>query len=222
MRVTIKSDIKKHLVQYGFIRRANDYYRIVNDMVQGIHIKEKHVMGVVALDIRFEMFPLCHDISWRDGKEKLDAFSLFDGYSIWQLYPPRDHLIMFEFNYTPGDYGSVLQCLANMINAIDTYLIPFFDRYDSCEALYADENNVYCRLTNLYDLALKTGDIQKAIEFLQSQIVIANNQIAEKSKDKETISNEDQEIINTTIDPYIKLKVEPYLIIRIVHVLSII
>ena len=73
MRVTIKSDIKKHLAQYGFIRRANDYYRIVNDMVQGIHIKEKHVMGVVALDIRFEMFPLCHDISWRDGKEKLDA-----------------------------------------------------------------------------------------------------------------------------------------------------
>ena len=107
---------------FGFVRCSSFYARIKGDIIQTFYLK--HSQYVPSCTVTFGIIPLClpqpHFLS--AGAYELDKFvvELHKYSSLWTFDPDSDE--------------SMEKCIKSLTNAIDMYLIPFFDRCYDCKS----------------------------------------------------------------------------------------
>jgi len=163
---TYKDICKNEFGKYGFKSYRNNHYRVINDVFQsfGLH---RSVYGWDCT-IEFTIAPLC-------GETKLEKTTC-----------GADHLKMFEgvyewFPYDRNSEDSMKSCILDMVSYMHKYLMPYFEKGDSCKSAYnvIGEFEVVSRAKiekqegikefSLYSyiracMALKNGDYDKAYE----------------------------------------------------------
>ena len=199
----LKKKCRAEISQYGFIQKKNVFARIVNDVFQSFHI-EKIVRSFNLRECRigFAVLPLC---------QKLDANWVLSGVD-------KYYLREFEVtHWTEGDdwkykidSDEISSCIDEILVYISRYLIPFFERSDTCktalpeivklEKLFNDNRKESLRQSgkkdmadpyaeiNLIDsvkyyMALKNGDLDFALKCrraLLKQNVDSYNSMAER------------------------------------------
>lgn len=112
------------LSSYGFKRKRNVFFRVVNDVLQVVALK-KYCSGD-ACTVEFGLVPLCM---------KLDQWFLMVGISPYNLR--RFEVVSWSqwdnWIYNPKSNESVEQCIDSIKISIQKYLIPFFDRANCCK-----------------------------------------------------------------------------------------
>ena len=118
-----KATCKKEFHKYGFKSYHNNYYRVVNDVFQSFCL-QRSVSGMDCT-VNFSLVPLC-------SSHEINKLSCNEG----------GHLKMFEGSYAWFPYDrhseeSMRSCIHSMVDYIHKYLIPYFEKGNSCKNAYA-------------------------------------------------------------------------------------
>lgn len=114
------------VLQYGFKQKKNVFARIVNDVFQSFYIEKLgRYSGERECRIGFSILPLC---------QKLEAKWALSGVGIY-------YLKKFEVSHWMEGDGwrykisseDISYCIDEILIYINRYLLPFFERSDSCK-----------------------------------------------------------------------------------------
>jgi len=112
------------LIKCGFARKNKAFVRVVNDVMQNISI-EKLRSGRTCR-VRFSIVPLCLRIE----KEYI-ADGVYSRYlRQFELANSREY---DDWEYDPKSEESMDKCVLEIIRYIKSYLLPLFDRANSCK-----------------------------------------------------------------------------------------
>lgn len=128
---------KKEFSQYGYKRNGKSFARVTNDVMQNFTLK-KYSTGRECT-IEFGIVPLC----MRIGKANING-----GIGIYNLrrFEPIQWQLWDHWNYDPNSAESMDNCISELITHINKYLIPLFNRADSCKKGYQE----LCELDRLF------------------------------------------------------------------------
>lgn len=106
----------------GFARNKTTFIRIKGDVLQAFSLKRS--LHVPTCSVEFGIFPLClpQPICLDAGGYVLDELIIdrYEGASGWTFDPNSDE--------------SMMNCIESISNAIDLYLLPFFDACSDCKS----------------------------------------------------------------------------------------
>jgi|GEM_PF-1829440 len=129
---------KKEFSQYGYKRKSNSFARVINDVMQNFTLK-KYSTGR-GCTIEFGIVPLCMRI------EKANINGGIGIYNLRRFEPVQwDHWDYWD--YDPNSEESIDICISELITHINKYLIPLFNRADSCNNGYQE----LCELDRLFN-----------------------------------------------------------------------
>lgn len=174
---------KKRYSVLGFVRINNTYCRIINDVFQSFTIK---CLSGGIYTVEFGIFPLCMAIPYCElGTYSLEKFDI-------EVYASNG-----GWKYRGCTKADETAFWENILNIIDTSLIPLFQKADSCHAarhalikldeLFEKNRQEVLRRNGMQDhaahwqelsihapekyyMALKTGDDQYALRYLDARI----------------------------------------------------
>lgn len=194
---------KSEVLKYGFKQRRQVFSRIVNDVYQNFYVEK---LGLYpdgrGCRVGFAVLPLC---------QRLEAEQVSNGMGIY-------YLRRFEVtHWTEGDgwrykaeSTSISNCIEEIMRYLISYLLPFFERADSCETalqelinlekLFNDNRIASLKMNGMEDkagsdaelrlsdsakyfMALKNGDYNFALKSrksLEQQNTNAYNSMSEK------------------------------------------
>ena len=106
----------------GFIRSKSTFARIVGDVIQSFSLK--FYRGAPVCTVEFQMSPLClpQPFYLEGGIYELDQFIV------------DQQIGGHGWNYNRLSDESINNCVASLSNAIDLYLLPFFEMCRDCES----------------------------------------------------------------------------------------
>lgn len=119
-----KSAAKKYK-DIGFVRTKLGFARRCNEVLQVFSCVPKHAGSTCT--IRFDILPLSIGIS-EIGEGLYDLFVLDPEYLKWAD----------GWKYNPLSLSSVNACVEQMIQAIDNFLIPLFQKCNSCKTALSE------------------------------------------------------------------------------------
>ncbi len=184
------------LFPLGFKSYKNFFFRIINDVVQIIALKKNYY----ECTIEFAINPLCF---WSEA-----SFSTFVGYSIsilregqmkgWDWRFQKSALLdkmNGEARIIAFDNTDLNWIVEDMLRIIKTELIPIFTKATTCEAALSElecyEKHAYGKVLFLpishstYYFYIKTGDFEKAREYLRELLTGFNEQSGNVHQSKE-------------------------------------
>lgn len=170
MKYSISRELTGYLKKHGFQKYDNNYYRIVNDVIQGFTVRKRQYDHgrVIVINIKFNFGTLYGN--W-EGNIFLEPFSLYD----FDMIRPKEvdgrRLQRGDiFRYEKGNEASMHDCFNLMISELEQYVFPYFDAHNSCEAFFKDKNLMLYWTRLLYSLYMQTGQIEQAASTLKREI----------------------------------------------------
>lgn len=105
---------------HGFAKSKQTFARIRGDILHAFTLKASPNEPICTVD--FGIFPLCmpEPLFIEAGGYVLDAFQV------------EQHTINSGWKYDPNSYESVVDCIDAISQALDQYLLPFFDACSDC------------------------------------------------------------------------------------------
>lgn len=123
-----KNRCETEVLPYGFKRKKNVFIRVVNDVLQSFYTEKLSIYSYGReCRVGFSVLPLC---------QKLEAERILGGFGVY-------YLRKFEISHwAEGDdrwrYKSIPEdisaCIDEILIYINKYLLPFFERANSCKA----------------------------------------------------------------------------------------
>ena len=188
---------KERLSPYGFVRKNRLFLRIKNDVIHTCNLIK--ATGLPIYSVEFEVLPLCMEqpvYLSSGGIYRMDEFTTdHEKFGGWVCDP--------NFKLSARNESELL------LDAIDTHLLPFFERCSSCiaalsevlllEELIDNNRKTILKRENLQDLAepwreralsdsrkyymaLKAGNYEFAREFLQHQLNVMESQLRQSAQ----------------------------------------
>lgn len=114
---------KAVLSSHGFKRTNASYIRVVNDVIQVIRFEV--LSSGRACRVVFSAIPLCIGI---DRKSIISCPYCHE----LRRFEPTAGLLLCGWEYDRKAEESIHACMAEIMRYIETYLLPFFDRANSC------------------------------------------------------------------------------------------
>lgn len=111
---------------HGFSRKKAVFARIRGDIIQAFTLKR--FQDVPICTVEFGIFPLClpQPIYLEAGGYELDAFSV------------EQRLSHSGWIFDRGSNQSMVACIDLISEAIDLYLLPFFDKCHDCKSAFEE------------------------------------------------------------------------------------
>lgn len=116
--------IKPIVLDHGFKRKRNVYYRVVNDVLQNFCFEK--VCSGRECRVRFCVAPLACRLS--EVGIGLDCLKSFDTSETSMSPNTWD-----SWEYDRNEPKSIDACIAEIVRYLKIYLIPYFERADSCQ-----------------------------------------------------------------------------------------
>lgn len=106
----------------GFSRNKSVFVRMKGDVIHSFTIKK--FCSAPCCTVEFGVFPLCNS-----AKIYLDA----GGYDLSELTVEGQ-----EWSFIPQSQDSIEQCIESVLQAMDQFMIPFFDKCQDCKTSLAN------------------------------------------------------------------------------------
>ena len=169
---TYQSICKSEFGEYGFKNYRDNHYRVVNDVFQSFRLHR----SITDLDctVEFLIEPLCSERVIDKTTCGADHLKMFEGIYSW-------------FPYNKNSEESMKACILEMVGYMHKYLMPFFERGNSCKNAYdvLEEFEIVSRTkidkqdelfgflpyshTKAF-ITLKIGDYSKACEHFEAVV----------------------------------------------------
>ncbi len=165
--------------QCFFTKRNNNYFRIVNDVVQSYSVEERTTGSFKQVIIAFSVTPLCFPYlcssEFSFGICNLDEI----------MQPPT----FCPFQFVPGEEK---ECCDKIEDAIKNHLLVWFEQFNSCKLLWENRYELRaCRKDALTFAALKLKNYADAQETIQERIRARNASLVHNmgSVSQDTLAN---------------------------------
>ena len=183
-----------------FVFRKNSFFRIRNDVVQGLMMKSKKAGKYTLSEVFFSIYPLCKP-------DSLFYQYWFEGRDLSSLKNPKDY---WPYAYVTTTKEGLDDSVRKLMIHVHEVLIPFFDKYYCCSSVieglpemdgyYLNENEVaFFALKSLNrDRAvdsIKWGIAQRASAHERNAGFFSPEQIMKKRAETDDYDRHDLELI---------------------------
>lgn len=126
-----RTECEMKVSQYGFNRKKNIFVRLVNDVLQTFYIEKLGIHSYErAARVGFSVIPLC---------QRIETEQVLDGFGVYYL---RNFEISTLTEGNGWRYKSIPEdidaCVKEILMYTNKYLLPFFERANSCKAALSE------------------------------------------------------------------------------------